>query len=65
MKNAVLSELFDQMADVMEILSDDRFRINSYRKVARVIGEIPMDIEELLQTGQLAKTPGIAKSRNS
>ena len=29
MKNAILSELFNEMADVMEILGEDRFRINS------------------------------------
>ena len=62
MKNAILSELFDQMADIMEILGEDRFRINSYRKVARVIGDIPTDVETLLATGQLAKVPGIGKS---
>jgi len=62
MKNAVLSELFEQMADIMEILGEDRFRINSYRKVARVIGDTPTDIESLLATGQLAKLPGIGKS---
>lgn len=62
MNNAVLSELFEQMADIMEILGDDPFRINSYRKVARVISEIPADIETALASGQLAKTKGIGKS---
>ncbi len=62
MKNAALSELFDQMADIMEILAEDRFRINSYRKVARLIREMPTDLEEMLSTGKLAKTPGIGKS---
>jgi DNA polymerase (family 10) len=62
MVNAVISALFDQMADIMEILGEDRFRINSYRKVARVIGEIPTDVEDLLAGGQLAKVPGIGKS---
>lgn len=62
MKNAALSELFDQMADIMEILAEDRFRINSYRKVARLIRDMPTDIEEMLSTGKLAKTPGIGKS---
>jgi DNA polymerase (family 10) len=62
MKNGVISALFDQMADVMEILGEDRFRINSYRKVARVIGELPTDVEDLLAGGQLAKAPGIGKS---
>jgi len=64
MKNAVLSELFDQMADIMEILGEDRFRINSYRKVARVIGDIPTDVETLLATGDLAKVPGIRFRRS-
>ena len=62
MKNAILSELFKQMADIMEILGEDRFRINTYRKVARIISETPDDIEALLATGHLAKTPGIGKS---
>ncbi len=62
MKNAILSELFNQMADIMEILGEDRFRINSYRKVGRVIGDMPTDVESLLATGELAKTPGIGKS---
>ncbi len=62
MKNPILSELFNQMADIMEILGEDRFRINSYRKVARVISDIPADVETLLATGELAKTPGIGKS---
>ena len=62
MKNAAISELFSKMADVMEILGEDRFRINSYRKVARVIGDMPTDIEEMLATGKLAEMPGIGKS---
>ncbi|MBA7615126.1 DNA polymerase/3'-5' exonuclease PolX [subsurface metagenome] len=62
MKNAVLSELFNEMADIMEILGEDRFRISTYRKVARIIGDTPADIEVLLATGELAKIPGIGKS---
>jgi DNA polymerase (family 10) len=62
MKNAILSELFDQMADIMEILGEDKFRINTYRKVGRIIGDMPTDVETLLATGKLAETPGIGKS---
>jgi len=62
MKNAVLSELFDQMADVMEILGEDRFRINTYRKVGRIIGDLPADVETLLADGTLAEVPGVGKS---
>jgi DNA polymerase (family 10) len=62
MGNAALSAIFSQMADVMEILGEDRFRINSYRRVARVIQEMPTDVGVLLETGRLAETPGIGKS---
>ncbi len=62
MRNAILSAIFDQMADIMEILGEDRFRINSYRKVSRAVAELPMDVGALLEDGRLAKTPGIGKS---
>ncbi len=62
MKNAVLSVLFNQMADIMEIVGEDRFRINTYRKVARIISDMPTDVETLLTTGRLAEIPGIGKS---
>ena len=62
MENDVLSAIFDQMADIMEILGEDRFRINSNRKVARIIGDLPTGVEDLLAGGQLAKVPGIGKS---
>lgn len=62
MRNAILSATFDQMADVMEILGEDRFRVNSYRKVARIVGDLPTDVATLLEEGRLAKTPGIGKS---
>jgi len=50
------------MADIMEILGEDPFRINSYRKVARVIGDMATDIEVILASGKLAEVPGIGKS---
>ena len=62
MKNAALSELFGQVADIMEILGEDRFRINTYRRVGRIIADMPTDIETLLANGDLAKTPGVGKS---
>jgi len=62
MGNAALSAIFSQMADVMEILGENQYRINSYRTVARAIEETPTDVAVLLENGDLAKTPGIGKS---
>ncbi len=50
------------MADIMEILGEDPFRISTYRKVARIISDLPADVETLLANGQLAEIPGIGKS---
>jgi DNA polymerase (family 10) len=62
MNNTKLSEIFHQMADVMEILGANRFRISSLRRVSRAIKELPADAAEMLANGSLALVPGIGKS---
>jgi len=62
MDNAAVSTIFSQMADVMEILGEDRFRINSHRTVARILSELPADVATLFDSGELAETPGIGNS---
>ena len=62
MKNKELARLFSQIADLMEILGEDRFRINSYRKASRVIGDLAETIEQIVDSGRLEKIPGVGKS---
>ncbi len=62
MRNKEISAIFDQMADIMEILGEDPFRINSYRNVARTLGDQSADVADLLTGGELAELPGIGKS---
>lgn len=61
MVNKELSKIFDQMADLLEITGGDRFRINSFRKVARIISDLTEDVAGLAETGELKKIPGIGK----
>lgn len=61
-KNKEISEIFERMADILEFLGDSRFRINTYRRVADLIGETAEDIEELYKSGKLAEIPGIGES---
>ena len=61
MKNRELSGIFEEMADLLEILGQDPFRINSNRRVARVIADLPQDIEIIWQQDALAKLPGVGK----
>ncbi len=62
MRNQQLSDLFNQMADIMEILGEDHFRINTYRKVARVISDCPKDVATLATEHGLQDLPGIGKA---
>ncbi|GAH87486.1 unnamed protein product, partial [marine sediment metagenome] len=56
-----ISAIFAEMADIMEILGEDRFRVNSYRKSARVLGETTEDLSALAEAGELTKLPGVGK----
>jgi len=51
------------MADVMEILEGDRFRINALRKISEALQEWPVDVTTIgADCKALAKIPGIGKS---
>lgn len=61
MVNKELSRIFEQMADLLEITGGDRFRVNSFRKVARTIGDLTEDVATLAETGELKNIPGVGK----
>jgi DNA polymerase (family X) len=42
--NARLSRVFQQMADVLEVLGANRFKVIAFQKAARVLGELTDDI---------------------
>ncbi len=63
-KNKVLSEMFDRMADALEFLDENRFKVIAYRKAARVLEDYPEDIEEVYRRGgvkALKAIPGIGE----
>jgi len=61
MINQELARIFDEIGDMLEIQGADVFRINAYRKVARVIGELTEDVSALAERGELTKISGIGK----
>ena len=61
MKNHEIASLFERIANVLELKGENTFRINSYRKAARVIGDLTEDIEELAKAGKLTDIPGIGE----
>ena len=59
MKNLELAKIFDRTADVLAVQGENSFRVLAYRKVARVLEELPEDVERLAQEGKLKDVPGI------
>lgn len=60
--NQHLAVLFQQMAEVMQILDKDRFRINAFARAARVLGDLHEDVAEIgPDPKELAKVEGIGK----
>ncbi|MGA2266383.1 MAG: DNA polymerase/3'-5' exonuclease PolX [Phycisphaerae bacterium] len=62
MKNQELANIFSQMADLMEILGEDPFRVASYRRAGRVLEDLAEPIEEIAAAGKLEELEGIGKS---
>ncbi len=58
-KNKELAKIFDRIADFLEFKGDSIYRINAYRKAARVIKDLPEDIEVLYRENRLKSIPGI------
>ncbi|MGE3181217.1 MAG: DNA polymerase/3'-5' exonuclease PolX [Phycisphaerae bacterium] len=61
MTNADVAQLFDEIADLMEIRGDDGFRVNAYRRVARTIGDLTASLKDLAARGELGGLPGVGK----
>lgn len=61
MKNREIATLFQKMADVLEFKDDNPFKINAYRKSARILNDLTTDIEEIVRAGKVQTIPGIGK----
>ena len=58
MDNTAVAKIFSEMADALEILGENRFRILAYRKAADVIARHPQDVTTL-EKKTLLDIPGI------
>jgi DNA polymerase (family 10) len=61
MTNADVARVFAEVADLLEIRGEDVFRVNSYRRVARTIEDLAVDINEIAARGELTGLPGVGK----
>jgi len=61
MINAELERLFERIADLLEIDGADSFRVNSYRRAARAMGDATEDVAVVAREGRLTSLPGVGK----
>lgn len=61
MKNKEIAELFERMADILQLKEENVFKINAYRKASRIIRDLSQNIEELSQAGTLRDIPGVGE----
>jgi len=55
MTNAKIAEIFKEIAGLLEIKGDSTFRINAYRKSARILGSLKVDVLEIYNESRTAK----------
>ena len=63
-KNKTLAELFSKLADALDFLGENPFKVGAYRKASRVLEDYPADVEEVYRKGgveALVKIPGIGE----
>ncbi|WP_170292067.1 DNA polymerase/3'-5' exonuclease PolX [Heliobacterium mobile] len=61
MHNQEIAWALTEMADLMEILGENPFKVRAYRKGARIVEGIETPVKTLSERGQLAKIDGIGK----
>lgn len=59
--NSEIAKIFSRIADSLEILDENGFKINAYRKASRNISSMPDSLEEFDGEKELSTIPGIGK----
>jgi DNA polymerase (family 10) len=63
MKNTAIAKVFQDMADLLELKSENVFKIRAYQRAARTIEHLPKEIEIMLQEGEDLQTiPGVGEA---
>ncbi|MBN1899609.1 MAG: DNA polymerase/3'-5' exonuclease PolX [Spirochaetes bacterium] len=61
MENQKLAQMFDKIADALEIKGENRFKIIAYRKASQILNNLTSDIYDHYQNDELQKIPGIGE----
>ncbi|NPV29649.1 MAG: DNA polymerase/3'-5' exonuclease PolX [Firmicutes bacterium] len=62
MTNWEIGQVFDEIADLLEILGENPFKARAYRRAARVLENTYLDVERLVKEDRLEELPGIGSA---
>ncbi len=62
MTNREVATVFGDIADMLEIKGEDRFRVQAYRRASQNIQALPEDIESLWEEDRLKDIPGVGEA---
>ncbi len=60
--NVKVAVILDEVADLLELKEDSFFQVRAYRRAAREIESLTVDVKDLYIRGHLAQVPGIGKA---
>jgi DNA polymerase (family 10) len=61
MKNREIADVFDKIADALEIRGETGFKVVAYRRASRILQDMTEDVEEVAREGKLETVPGIGE----
>ncbi len=61
MKNREIAGIFEKIADALEFKGENVFKINAYRKAARVLSSLAEDVEVVWREKRLRDIPGVGE----
>ena len=62
MRNSEIAGVFEDIAGILERKKENPFKIRAYRKVARSIEELSVEVEQLVAEGRLKEIPGAGEA---
>jgi DNA polymerase (family 10) len=61
-KNREVANILNEMAELLELHAENRFKIIAYGKAARIIESLKEDVEQICREGRLDSIPGVGKA---
>ena len=62
MTNREVCEIFNEIAEILEIIGENPFKTRAYRNAARALENAAVDVQDLVREGRLEEVPGIGSA---